>query len=310
MASVDILEVGKKKPAGSVELDPVIFEAPVRPHLFHAEVRRQLAARRAGTHATKNRAGVSGGGVKPWRQKGTGRARQGSIRSPQWAGGGVVFGPVPRQYDHKLTKKTRRAALRGALSLRMKEGAVTVAQGLALDAFKTKRVVEMLDGFGLAEKSVLIVIGEGERAPRGLRPQPAARERDPRRGAQRLRRAAPRAAADRPRRAGRAGRPPRRREGGRVRAHDVILRPVTTEKSTLARELSNVVTLAVDPRAGKHDIKSAVEQLFKVKVLDVRTIRMPRKTRRVGKFLGAKREWKKAIVQLAEGQTIEFFEGV
>jgi large subunit ribosomal protein L4 len=162
MASVDILEVGKKKPAGSVELDPVIFEAPVRAHLFHAEVRRQLAQRRAGTHATKNRAGVSGGGVKPWRQKGTGRARQGSIRSPQWAGGGVVFGPVPREYGHKLNKKTRRAALRAALSLRAKEGAVTVAQGLALDGFKTKRVVEMLDGLGLADHSVLIVIAEAE----------------------------------------------------------------------------------------------------------------------------------------------------
>jgi len=132
----------------------------VRAHLFHAEVRRQLAARRAGTHATKNRAGVSGGGVKPWRQKGTGRARQGTIRAPQWSGGGVVFGPVPREYGHKLTKKTRRAALRSALSLRAKEGAVSVAQGLALDAFKTKRVVEMLDGLGLAGQSVLIVIGD------------------------------------------------------------------------------------------------------------------------------------------------------
>jgi large subunit ribosomal protein L4 len=160
MASVEVHEVGAKKPAGSVELDPVIFEAQVRPHLFHAEVRRQLAARRAGTHATKNRSGVSGGGAKPWRQKGTGRARQGSTRSPQWAGGGAVFGPVPRNYEHKLTKKTRRAALRGALSLRAKEGALTVAQGLAFDAFKTKRVVEMLGGFGLAEHSVLIVIAD------------------------------------------------------------------------------------------------------------------------------------------------------
>ena len=160
MASVQVLEVGAKAPAGSVELDPVVFEAPVRAHLFHAEVRRQLADRRAGTHATKNRAGVSGGGVKPWRQKGTGRARQGSIRSPQWAGGGVVFGPVPRNHGHRLTKKTRRAALRCALSLRMKEGAITVAQGLALDSYKTKRVVEMLAGLGLSESSVLIVIPE------------------------------------------------------------------------------------------------------------------------------------------------------
>jgi large subunit ribosomal protein L4 len=160
MASVEVLEVGKKTAAGSVELDPAIFEAPVRSHLFHAEVRRQLAARRAGTHATKNRAGVSGGGVKPWRQKGTGRARQGTIRAPQWSGGGVVFGPVPRDYGHRLTKKTRRAALRGALSLRQKEGAVAVAQGLVLDAFKTKRLVEMLAGLGLADHSVLIVVPE------------------------------------------------------------------------------------------------------------------------------------------------------
>jgi large subunit ribosomal protein L4 len=158
MAKVDVLAVGKKKSTSSVDLDPTIFEAAVRPHLFHAEVRRQLAARRAGTHATKNRAGVSGGGVKPWRQKGTGRARQGSIRSPQWSGGGVVFGPVPRSYDHKLTKKTRRAALRSALSLRAKEGALAVVEGLALDEFKTKRVVELLDGLGLAGQSVLIVI--------------------------------------------------------------------------------------------------------------------------------------------------------
>ena len=158
MASVEVLTVGKKKAGGSVELDPAIFEAEVRPHLFHAEVRRQLASRRAGTHATKNRSGVSGGGVKPWRQKGTGRARQGSIRSPQWAGGGVVFGPVPRRYDHKLTKKMRRAALRSALSLRAKEGALAVVEGLALEEFKTKRVVQLLGGLGLAGQSVLIVI--------------------------------------------------------------------------------------------------------------------------------------------------------
>jgi large subunit ribosomal protein L4 len=158
MASVDVLEVGKKKAAGSVDLDPTIFEAPVRPHLFHAEVRRQLARRHAGTHATKNRSAVSGGGEKPWRQKGTGRARQGSIRSPQWSGGGVVFGPVPRSYEHRLTKKMRRAALKSALSLRATEGALAVVEGLAIDEFKTRRVVEMLDGLGLGDASALIVI--------------------------------------------------------------------------------------------------------------------------------------------------------
>lgn len=158
MPSVAVLEVGKKKAAGSVDLDPTIFETPVRPHLFHAEVRRQLARRQAGTHATKNRSAISGGGAKPWRQKGTGRARQGSIRSPQWSGGGAVFGPVPRGHDHRLTKKMRRAALKSALSLRAKEGALSVVEGLTLDEFKTRRVVEMLEGLGLAGQTVLIVI--------------------------------------------------------------------------------------------------------------------------------------------------------
>ena len=95
-----------------------------------------------------------------------------------------------------------------------------------------------------------------------------------------------------------------------MNVHDVILRPLVTEKSTIARELANVVTLAVDPRANKHQIRDAVETLFSVDVLDVRTMRMHRKTRRVGKYQGRKPEWKKAIVTLAEGQSIEFFEGV
>jgi large subunit ribosomal protein L4 len=162
MATVEVLEVGKKKASGSIELDPVIFDAPVRPHLFHAEVRRQLSARRAGTHATKNRAGVSGGGVKPWRQKGTGRARQGTIRAPQWAGGGVVFGPVPRTYEHSLNKKVRRAALRGALSLRQQEGAITVVDAFEVGEFKTSRVAGALAALGLGGKSVLIAIADGD----------------------------------------------------------------------------------------------------------------------------------------------------
>jgi large subunit ribosomal protein L4 len=156
MATVDVLQASGGK-AGRIELDPAIFEGRIREHLFHAEVRRQLAKRRAGTHATKNRAAVSGGGIKPWKQKGTGRARQGTIRAPQWAGGGVVFGPTPRNYEHRLNKKTRRAALVGAISLRNKEGALVVADGLALSEYKTKRGVEMLGALGVAGKSVLVV---------------------------------------------------------------------------------------------------------------------------------------------------------
>lgn len=161
MATVDVVTVENKK-AGTVDLDPAVFEAKVRPHLFHAEVRRQLAARHRGTHSTKNRSAVSGGGSKPWRQKGTGRARQGTTRAPQWKGGGVVFGPVPRDYDHKVPKKARRAAMCGALSHHAAEGSVTVVEALPLDEFKTKRVTEMLAGIGLAGERVLIVVAERE----------------------------------------------------------------------------------------------------------------------------------------------------
>lgn len=146
--------------AGTVELSEAVFGERPRPHLFHAEVRRQLAVRRAGTHSTKNRHMVSGGGIKPWKQKGTGRARQGSIRSPQWAGGGVVFGPVPRSHEHSLNKKTRRAALRGALSLRAGESALVVVDRLSLPEIKTKKMIEVLAGLGLAGQTVLIVIAE------------------------------------------------------------------------------------------------------------------------------------------------------
>ncbi|MDJ0865157.1 MAG: 50S ribosomal protein L4 [Myxococcota bacterium] len=163
MATLKLSTTGKGS-GGEVELDPAVFEAPVRPHLFHAEVRRQLASRQRGTHSTRNRAGVSGGGSKPWRQKGTGRARQGTTRAPQWSGGGVVFGPVPRSHEHALPKKMRAAALRGALSLRCQEEALLVVDQLALDEIKTRRVVELLDGLGLeADQSVLLVI-EGEDA--------------------------------------------------------------------------------------------------------------------------------------------------
>jgi large subunit ribosomal protein L4 len=173
MPTQELLSQGARS-AGQVELDPAVFEAPVRPHLFHAEVRRQLARRRSGTHSTRNRAGVSGGGVKPWRQKGTGRARQGSIRAPQWAGGGVVFGPVPRSHEHSLPKKVRRAALCSALSLRQQEGRLAVVEDLALAEGRTRLAVELLRGLGYdGSESLLIVAPDDDpkllRATRNLR---------------------------------------------------------------------------------------------------------------------------------------------
>jgi large subunit ribosomal protein L4 len=162
MATLDVVTAANRK-AGSVDLDPSVFEAPVRQHLFHAEVRRQLARRRSGTHSTKNRAAVSGGGIKPWKQKGTGRARQGTIRAPQWAGGGVVFGPVPRSYEHTLTKKFRKAALRGALSHQLREGNIKVVDELSLAEYKTKQVAKILRDLSLEGSPVLIVIAAEDR---------------------------------------------------------------------------------------------------------------------------------------------------
>jgi len=156
MATIDVVNTQNEK-AGSVDLSSAVFESEVKPHLLHAEVRRQLAERRAGTHSTKNRALVSGGGAKPYRQKGTGRARQGTTRAPQFQGGGVVFGPVPRGYSHKLPKKVRGAALKSALSQSLSESSLTVVDGLQVEGFRTKAIVEILGALGL-EGTTLIVI--------------------------------------------------------------------------------------------------------------------------------------------------------
>ena len=166
MASLDVKSVDNKS-AGAVDLNPAVFEAAIRPYLVQAEVRRQLAARRAGTHSTKNRAMVSGGGAKPHRQKGTGRARQGTTRASQLAGGGITFGPVPRNHSHKLIKKTRRAALRSALSWKLTQEQIYVVESLEVDGFSTKRMVEILTGLGVSGRTLLIVLD----APRtSLRP--------------------------------------------------------------------------------------------------------------------------------------------
>src|SRR5213593_1219886 len=119
-----------RAPAGEVEVPAALVAGPVREHLLHAAVQSQLAGRRAGTASTKTKGFVSGGGKKPWRQKGTGRARAGSIRSPLWAGGGTIFGPQPRDYGYKLPKTARRAALCSALAARHADGKVLVVDGL------------------------------------------------------------------------------------------------------------------------------------------------------------------------------------
>jgi large subunit ribosomal protein L4 len=143
---------------GEIELDERIFGAPIRPDLMHEVVTMYLAGQRLGTHKTKGRSEVSGGGRKPWRQKGTGRARQGSIRAPQWKGGGTVFGPTPRSYKYKVPKKVRRLALYSALSSKVDSGNLIVLDNLSFPEIKTKQVVALLNRFNL--NKALIVDAE------------------------------------------------------------------------------------------------------------------------------------------------------
>jgi large subunit ribosomal protein L4 len=173
MAKVDVLNASGKK-AGSVDLPDEVFGVQVNVPVMHRVVRAQLAAARAGTHSTKTRSEVRGGGAKPWRQKGTGRARQGSRRAPQWTGGGVVFGPTPRDHNLRVNKKEKLLALRSALTDRRAGGNLVVVDGLDFDAPKTARAVELLDTLGLADRKLLFVVdGLEEAAIKSFRNLPA-----------------------------------------------------------------------------------------------------------------------------------------
>lgn len=143
---------------GEIELADTVFGIEPNAHVLHDAVVMQQASQRQGTHDVKNRSEVRGGGRKPWKQKGTGRARQGSIRSPQWVGGGVVFGPTPRSYAYKLPKKVRRLAIKSALSSKVKNDEIKVLEGLELTAPKTKEIVSILSNLK-AERKALIVTG-------------------------------------------------------------------------------------------------------------------------------------------------------
>ena len=156
---------------GELEVAAVVVGGPVRTSLLYEAVKKQLADRRAGTHATKTRAFVSGGGKKPWKQKGTGNARAGSSRSPIWRGGAVIFGPQPRSYQLSMPKSARRAALRAALGARHGEGKLLVVDQLTVPEGKTRQLVSVLKGLGVEGSALIVVAGESvdiQRAGRNL----------------------------------------------------------------------------------------------------------------------------------------------
>ncbi len=146
MSTVDIVNTKNEK-VGEIELSAKVFDLDVKEHLLHDVVRQQRAAKRAGNACTKTRVEVRGGGAKPWRQKGTGRARAGTNNSPIWRGGGVTFGPKPRDYSFKLNRKVRKQALAMAISARLQEGNLVVVDEFVMDAIKTKDFVNIMKGF-------------------------------------------------------------------------------------------------------------------------------------------------------------------
>ena len=155
MTNVSVYNMEGKE-VGTMELNDAVFGVEINDHLVHLAVVRQLANKRQGTQKAKTRSEVSGGGRKPWRQKGTGHARQGSTRSPQWTGGGVVFAPVPRDYEIKMNKKERRLALKSALTSRVQENKLIVLDDLKLDEAKTKAMQAVLNNLNVSKAMVVL----------------------------------------------------------------------------------------------------------------------------------------------------------
>ena len=160
MANVTVYNMEGNE-VGTMELNDAVFGVEINEHLVHLAVVRQLANNRQGTQKAKTRSEVSGGGRKPWRQKGTGHARQGSIRAPQWTGGGVVFAPVPRDYEVKMNKKERRAALKSALTSKVQDNKLVVVDSLALAEVKTKEIQKVLTNLK-AEKALIVTAGDDQ----------------------------------------------------------------------------------------------------------------------------------------------------
>ncbi|MSS64101.1 50S ribosomal protein L4 [Velocimicrobium porci] len=173
MANVSVYNMEGKE-VGSMELNDKVFAAPINEHLVHMAVVLQLANKRQGTQSAKTRSEVSGGGRKPWRQKGTGHARQGSTRSPQWAGGGVVFAPKPRDYSFKMNKKEKAAAIRSALSSRVNENKFVVLDELNFDEIKTKKMVSVLNNLNV-NKALVVTADKNENVVLSARNIPTVR---------------------------------------------------------------------------------------------------------------------------------------
>ena len=300
MANVAIYNMEGNE-VGSLELNDAVFGVEINEHLVHMAVVQQLANRRQGTQKAKTRSEVSGGGRKPWRQKGTGHARQGSIRAPQWKGGGVVFAPVPRDYSFKMNKKEKRAALKSALTSRVNESKFIVVDNLSLDEIKTKKFQEVLNNLKV-NKALVVMKDNDQNVVMSARNIPAVKTTMTNSlNVYDILKYDTVVITNR---------------GGvcimaNVQYYDVILKPVITEKSmNLMGEKK--YTFLVHPEANKTMIKEAVEKMFEgTKVKKVNTLNVGGKKKRRGMVVGKTAKTKKAIVQLTEdSKDIEIFAGL
>ena len=301
MANVSVFNLEGNE-VGTLELNDAVFGVEVNEHLVHMAVVAQLANKRQGTQKAKTRSEVSGGGKKPWRQKGTGHARQGSTRAPQWTGGGVVFAPTPRDYTIRLNKKEKRAALKSALTSRVNENKFIVVEAMNFDEIKTKKFVEVMNN--LKVNKALVVLDEAcDKAVLSARNVADVKHR------QRLRYSEIQHSSSN------QGCCSFYRGGicimANVQYYDVILKPVVTEKSMNAMT-DKKYTFLVHTEANKTMIKEAVEKMFPgTKVKSVNTMNMDGKTKRRGMTFGKTAATKKAIVQLTEdSKEIEIFAGL
>ena len=354
------------------------FDGTVNEPVLHQAVKVYLNNQRQGTAATKTRSFVSGGNQKPWKQKGTGRARQGSTRAPHWRGGGVVFGPSPRDYRTDIPRKVKQLARRSALDAAGAEGACTWSSGSPSAPPRTAQLAELLDTLGLDGQKVLVltagantnvflsgrnlptvevlpyveasaydviwadatVVEEG--ALTGVMPEPLPDEPEsaetaaprakkaPKKSvAKAAKKSAAKAATKKKATAKKAAKTRRRRPSPRRRRqvrqegraeeeervqvmpalHQVVVRPVVTEKSSAAYQTRKEYAFEVHPEANKYQIRDALQKLFGVTVTDVRTMQMRRHAVTRGRTRGTTARWKKAIVTLKDGDSIAVFEG-
>ena len=281
MANVAVLNMAGAQ-VGTIELNDAIFGIEANEHVMHLAVVQYLANQRQGTQSTKTRAEVRGGGRKPYRQKGTGRARQGSIRSPQWVGGGVVFAPKPRDYSFKLNKKVKRLALQSALSTKVAEGKIIVLDELTLSEVKTKEMVKVLGNIK-CDNALIVMDGSNENVMLSARNIPTVKT----------------ASVN------------TINVYDLLKFYDVIERPVITENSMSVLD-EKKYTFIVHPEATKAQIKDAVEKMFEgAKVASVNTMNYDGKPKIRGMFFGKTKKYKKAVVKLtADSKDIEIFMGM